>query len=64
VPHLFAKQMSKHSIGVYIELFREVRASFEAVLTTTKATKDQGSDRRATFSRIIAELKRHKSLLI
>jgi TolA-binding protein len=63
--HLFAKQMSKHSIGAYMELFREVGASFEAVLATAKATdRDQGSDGRATFSGTIAELERHKSSLM
>jgi hypothetical protein len=29
--HLFGKSLSKHSIGAYIELCREVGASFEAV---------------------------------
>jgi hypothetical protein len=29
--HLFTKQLSKHSIGVYMELCRGVGASFEAV---------------------------------
>jgi hypothetical protein len=29
--HLFEKSLSKHSIGAYIELCREVGASFEAV---------------------------------
>lgn len=31
--HLFTKQLSKHSIGPYIELCREVGKSFEAVAT-------------------------------
>jgi chromosome segregation ATPase len=63
--HLFAKQMSKHSIGSYMELFREVGDSFEAVLATRKVTKeDQANDGRATFSGQIAELERHKSSLM
>ena len=32
--HLFKKQLSKHSIGAYRALCREVGVSFEAVLTT------------------------------
>ncbi|KAL9125042.1 MAG: hypothetical protein Q9217_005703 [Psora testacea] len=32
--HLFKKQLSKHSIGAYRELCREVGVSFEAVPTT------------------------------
>ena len=33
--HLFKKQLSKHSIGAYRELCREVGVSFEAVSTTS-----------------------------
>jgi hypothetical protein len=29
--HLFTKQLSKHSVGAYMELCREVGKSFEAV---------------------------------
>jgi len=29
--HLFEKNLSKHSIGAYMELYREVGVSFEAV---------------------------------
>ena len=29
--HLFTKQLSKHSIGAYMELYREVGKSFETV---------------------------------
>jgi chromosome segregation ATPase len=29
--HIFAKSLSKHSIGIYMELYREVGVSFEAV---------------------------------
>jgi hypothetical protein len=29
--HLFKKSLSKHSIGAYVELCREVGISFEAV---------------------------------
>ena len=32
--HLFKKQLSKHSIGAYRELYREVGVSFEAVPAT------------------------------
>ena len=32
--HLFKKHLSKHSIGVYMELWREVSVSFEAVLAS------------------------------
>lgn len=63
--HLFAKQMSKHSIGLYMELFREVGHSFEAVIATSKVTiEDQGNDGGATFSGKIAELERHNSSLM
>ena len=30
--HLFKKHLSKHSIGAYVELWREVRVPFEAML--------------------------------
>lgn len=33
--HLFTKQLSKHSVGAYMELYREVGKSFEAVAQTT-----------------------------
>lgn len=59
--HLFKKQLSKHSTGAYIELFREVRSSFEAVLTSGKtATEDRHRDRSVTFSAKIEELERDK----
>ena len=32
--HLFEKHLNKHSIGAYMELWREVDISFEAVLAT------------------------------
>jgi hypothetical protein len=61
--HLFEKQMSKHSIGAYMELFREVGVSFEAVLATSETTKqDRGSDN--TFSRKIEQLESNKQSLI
>ena len=48
-----------------MELFREVGASFEAVLTTTEArNQEQYSDGSATFSGKIAELERDKLALI
>jgi chromosome segregation ATPase len=63
--HLFEKQMSKHSIGAYMELFREVGSSFEAALgsgTTTRENRTSNSG--LTFSSKIAELERHKSSLL
>jgi hypothetical protein len=30
--HLFGKNLSNHSIGAYMELYREVRVSFEAMV--------------------------------
>ena len=36
--HLFKKQLSKHSIGAYRELYREVGISFEAILAPDKGT--------------------------
>jgi hypothetical protein len=33
--HLFTKQLSKHSVGAYMELCREVGKSFEAVAQTS-----------------------------
>lgn len=57
--------MSKHSIGAYMELVREVGTSFEAVLASGKTTsQDQSNDESATFSGKIAELERHKTSLM
>jgi hypothetical protein len=39
--HLFAKQLSKHSIGAYMELCREVGKSFEAVVLSNLNGEDQ-----------------------
>lgn len=62
--HLFQKQLSKHSIGAYMELFREVGASFEAVLAISETSgQEQSSDGNITFSKKIAELERDKSAL-
>lgn len=41
--HLFKKQLSKHSIGTYMELWREVGVSFEAVLATESREFSQGN---------------------
>jgi hypothetical protein len=63
--HLFRKQLSKHSTGAYMELFREVGASFEAVPATGETTKQSdGGEGSATFSGKIEELERHKLSLI
>jgi hypothetical protein len=61
--HLFEKQLSKHSIGAYMELFREVGVSFEAVLAGETTNLSQGSDSSITFSTKISELERDKSEL-
>jgi hypothetical protein len=62
--HLFEKQLSKHSIGAYMELFRDVGDSFEAVLTTAKlANQEPGNNGNVTFSGRIIELERDKSAL-
>ena len=43
--HLFTKQLSKHSVGAYVELCREVGKSFEAVIPArvTKESIDEES---------------------
>ena len=43
--HLFTKQLSKHSVGAYMELCREVGKSFEAVVpaSVTKESIDEES---------------------
>jgi len=62
--HLFQKQMSKHSIGAYMELFREVGKSFEAVPSTVDKTKtNQGIETKDTFSGKIEQLEKEKSLM-
>ena len=62
--YLFKKQMSKHSIGAYMELFREVGVSFEAVLTTSEPTsQEQNSGGSSSFSSKIAELEKNKLTL-
>jgi hypothetical protein len=60
--HLFEKQLSKHSIGAYMELFRDVGISFEAVLAET-ANQEPAIDGSITFTRRILELERDKSKL-
>ena len=40
--HLFTKQLSKHSIGAYTELCREVGISFEAI--ATPQLRDEASE--------------------
>lgn len=63
--HLFKKQMSKHSIGAYVELCREVGTSFEAVLATSKAIEnDHKCEGGPTFTEKIAELEGHKLVLM
>jgi len=44
--HLFTKQLSKHSVGAYMELCREVGKSFEAVIPAclTKESVDEESE--------------------
>jgi hypothetical protein len=37
--YLFVKQISKPSIWAYMELFREIGVSFEAVYATSKTLK-------------------------
>ena len=51
--HLFKKQLSKHTIGAYKELCREVGVSFEAVLvpeSTAFAGWEPNEGRQATIS--------------
>ena len=40
--HLFKKHLSKHSIGAYRELCREVGVSFEAVLAPESSSAAEG----------------------
>jgi hypothetical protein len=62
--HLFEKHLSKHSTGAYMELFREVGTSFEAVSATGKtANKQTGSEGSTTFSGRIIELEEEQSRL-
>jgi hypothetical protein len=57
--------MSKHSIGVYMELCREVGTSFEAVLATARAIRNDHKDEGGpTFTEKITELERHKLVLM
>ena len=52
--HLFKKQLSKHSIGAYRALCREVGVSFEAVLTTRPnpdASSKPDKESREVFSK-------------
>lgn len=63
--HLFGKQLSKHSIGAYMELFREVGSSFEAVVRSGEATRqDRNSDSGPTFSSKITDLEKDKLSLL
>ncbi|KIW11746.1 hypothetical protein PV08_09018 [Exophiala spinifera] len=53
--HLFSKQLSKHSVGAYMELCREIGNSFEAI---PQAVFAEGSSqgRHASHSRSILQL--------
>lgn len=46
--HLFAKQLSKHSIGAFMELCREVGESFEAVAHPSLAVESFKRDHTGT----------------
>ena len=39
--YLFAKQLSKLSVGAYMELCREIGKSFEAIVSPTYNPRDQ-----------------------
>lgn len=61
--YLFSKQLSKHSIGAYMELCRGVRDFLEAVLSKTKrdlsgfqVDTDIASQGRTSFSARIVDL--------
>ncbi|KAK3169330.1 hypothetical protein OEA41_008713 [Lepraria neglecta] len=70
--HLFKKHLSKHSIGAYKELCREVGVSFEAVLAPEssnaaewklleerRGARDTSSP-KISFTAVISQLKREK----
>jgi DNA repair exonuclease SbcCD ATPase subunit len=56
--HLFKKQLSKHSIGAYMELWREVGVSFEAVLATksTQRNPQESTEAKLSFTMTIEDL--------
>jgi hypothetical protein len=59
--HLFKKHMSKHSIGAYMELWRNVGVSFEAVLAAVSTEFSQrhpqeSADARLSFTARIEDL--------
>jgi hypothetical protein len=59
--HLFEKHMSKHSIGAYMELWRGVGVSFEAVLAAASTEFPQkhpqeSADARPSFTARIEDL--------
>ncbi|MCJ1426426.1 hypothetical protein MMC29_004329, partial [Sticta canariensis] len=48
--HLFTKQLSKHSLGAYMELCREVGKSFEAVARDSSGASFSGDEIQASNS--------------
>ena len=49
--HLFKKQLSKHSIGAYMELCREVGKSFEAVVPASVNKESTDEESAVTLQR-------------
>ena len=62
--HLFAKQLSKHSVGAYMELCRDVGVSFEAVPIHAAQPKPSHTKSEVTFSTRIEELLRDNQQLV
>ena len=69
--HIFQKQLSKHSVGVYTEMCREVGVSFEAVpapesKTAAERSPIEGTQRmlpvssKTSFTSVIQQLKAEK----
>src|SRR5439155_25578914 len=59
--HLFKKHLSKHSIGAYMELWREVGISFEAVLAaesmdSSQRKLEESADAKLSFTARIEDL--------
>ena len=56
--HLFTKHLSKHSIRAYMELWREVGISFEAVLVSGSEQRnlEESADAKLSFTGKIQDL--------
>jgi hypothetical protein len=55
--HLFTKELSKQSIGVYMELYREVGITFEAapLLNSGKVPGSEGGPQGSSYQKLPQE---------